>query len=72
MWLSLGAAFWSFQALRDYDPKNGVLLDRTTIGKIFKYTMYTVISILAMISLFRYRNFMNKYVEKIVYNTEKE
>ncbi len=30
MLFTVGAAIWSLYALRKYDPKNGILLDRTT------------------------------------------
>ena len=72
MLLSLGAAYWSIQAFRNNDPKNGVLIDRTTFGRIAKYTVYSIIVILSLVVLFRYKNYVDKYVEKIVYNTERE
>lgn len=68
---SLGAAYWSVQAFRNHDPKNGILLDKTTVGKITKYTIYTLIFILSLVVLVRYKSFVDKYVETVVYNTEK-
>lgn len=71
IWLSLAASYWSIQAFRDYNPKNGVLLDRTTMGKIAKYTIYTCIGLMSIVSIFKYHNFRTKYVETIIYNTER-
>ena len=69
---TVGAVVWSFYAIRKYDPKNGVLLDRTTEGKIVKYSLYLIMAITFVLAWSRYLNYTKRYVEKIVYNTEKE
>ena len=70
--LSVGAVMWGFYALREYDPKNGVLLDRTTEGKVVKYTMHGVAFVMFCVVCSRYLNFMKRYVERVMYNTERE
>jgi hypothetical protein len=72
LFFTAGAAVWTIYALRKHDPKNSILLDRTTEGKIFKYSVYFLSGVLFVSTLMKYSNFRRKYVERIVYNTEKE
>jgi hypothetical protein len=68
---SIGASLWSIWALRRHDPKDAVLLDHTTMGKVFKGVVYILCAVLAMVTLSRYNNFTRRYIEKIVYNTQR-
>ena len=67
--LTVGAALWSINMLRKLDSKNDVLLDRTTMGKIIKYSVVSMAVLLFFTSVVRYKKFCTKYVEKVVYNT---
>ena len=60
---------WSINMLRKIDQKNDVLLDRTTMGKIIKYSVVSMAVLLFLTSVVRYKKFCTKYVEKVVYNT---
>ena len=57
--------------LRKINPKNDVLLDRTTMGKVMKYSVVSMAVLLFCINVVRYKKFCTKYVEKVVYNTER-
>lgn len=62
MLFTVGAGVWSVQALREYDPKNAVMLDRTTLGKIYKVVIYSLSAILFVVTMNRYSDFRRRYV----------
>lgn len=62
MLFTVGAAVWSVQALREFDPKNAVMLDRTTMGKIYKGVVYFLSAVLFLVTMNRYSDFRRRYV----------
>jgi hypothetical protein len=63
---------WFFYSLGEKDPKNKVLFERTTAGKIIKNFLYAIAFWFILTGFWRYLKFQRRFVQKIVYDTKTE
>ena len=69
---ALYACYWAYNAFIQDDPSNRVLMERTTMGKAFYYSMVGLSLLLLVRSTWRHATFTSRHVERVVYDTEKE
>lgn len=61
---------WFFKSVSDIDPKNKVLLERTTAGKTLRGIMYGFAAWFLIAGLYRYLKFQRRFVQSIIYDTK--
>lgn len=72
MMLSVSATFWIFDLMVEADPRNKVILEKTFYGKLLRGVTYFLATTLFFTALSRHLKFRRRFVEKLIYNTEKE
>jgi hypothetical protein len=72
MLLTVGLALWGIDLLVQADPRNKVLLEKTFYGKIYRWTIYLLCVVLFFRAWGRHMSFKKRFVDKIVYDTQKE
>jgi cell division protein FtsW (lipid II flippase) len=67
-----GLTVWFFKSYADSDPKNKVILERTTAGKGMQYILYGFAGWFLLVGFYRYLRFQRRFVQKIIYDTKSD
>ncbi len=67
-----GVTVWFLNAFASSDPKNKVILERTSAGKTIKVLFYGFAGWFLLVGFYRYLKFQRRFVQKIIYDTKSE